>query len=148
MSIWTHVTGAIRIDSSSTIDDISYTRAFEEIFGKVLKYDSPSSVWEEAELCKDLFTPYGSEGGIEYYIYVNPDGFSMDKYAVLIIGDLRDYINTEEIVEWFNKILYDHGLLIRDAVLSIDVEGIERKVVSYDQEKGEQAFQNWLTWKS
>ena len=147
MSVWTHVAGAIRIDGCISVDEISYVRIFEEIFGKILKYDSPSSMWEEAGFHKDRFTPYGSEGGIEYHVYVNPDGFSMAKYAVLIIGDLRDYSNTEEIVEWFNKILYGHDLLIRDAVLSIDVEGIERKVVSYDPGKGEQAFQNWIARK-
>lgn len=119
MSQWTHVCGCIRIDRLFEKADREVIR---NALGKTLMWESPAEMWDEAENHPERYTPYGSEGGIEYDIWENPNYDCMAAYTVSIWGDLRDYSSVNEITNWFNKILYDSNLIIRDAVLSIDVE--------------------------
>lgn len=119
MSQWTHVCGCIRIDR--LFDDVN-CETIQNALGKALKWESPAEMWDEAENYPERYTPTGSEGGIEYDIWENPNHSCMAAYTVSIWGDLRDYNSVNEITNWFNKVLYDSSLIIRDAVLSIDVE--------------------------
>lgn len=131
MSQWTHICGCVRIDSFFG----STTKAkIEEVFGKILRYESPYWEWELQDGNPELYTPTGSEGGIEYDIWENPDKSCAASYTVSIWGDLRDYCSVKEISEWFNKILYGSDLPIRDAVLSIDVKWQEKAVLLYKYE--------------
>lgn len=121
MSCWTHVAGIIRVDS------ISRKINFEKLLGKQLKYDSPISDWEEADTYPDKYTPYGSEGGIQYSIWENPDKACMAKYSVSIFGDLRDFYDIDKIKEWFCDVL--QAVWVRDAVLSINCDICSQKVI-------------------
>ena len=128
MSQWTHVCGCIRIDC---IDHEGVNSKIEEIFGKTLYYRSPYWEWELQDSNPELYTPTGSEGGIEYDVWENPEKSHLASHTISIWGDLRDYCSVDKITEWFNKILYGSGLLIRDAVLSIDVEYQSKTVLLY-----------------
>ena len=128
MSQWTHVCGCIRVDS---LDHETMQENLRNILGKTLFYRSPYEEWEEQYEHPELYTPTGSEGGIEYDIWENPNHSHLDAYKISIWGDLRDYCSVKEITEWFNKILYGSKLLIRDAVLSIHVEWQGKTVLLY-----------------
>ena len=134
MSQWTHVCGCIRIEC---IDHGSVNSKIEEILGKILRYGSPMEEWELQDSNPDLYTPTGSEGGVEYDVWENPKEYELPSHTVSIWGDLRDYCSVKKITKWFNKILYNSGLLIRDAVLSIDVEFQNKTVLLYKYGAGE-----------
>lgn len=131
MSQWTHVCGCVRIDS---IDHDEVNEGIERVFGKIATWDSPIDVWEEYDEHPELYTPTGREGGVQYDVWENPYENHMASHTVSIWGDLRDYSSVEKIAKWFNKILYDSDLLIRDAVLSIDVEYQQKVVLVYDDD--------------
>ena len=134
MSQWTHVCGCIRIDSLNhkTMKDL-----IRNAMGETLYYSSSMLKWEEAEEHPERYTPMGSEGGIEYDIWENPNHNHLDAYVVTIWGDLRDYNDVQEIADWFNKIIYNSNFLIRDAVLSIDVEFQDKTVLLYKYKANE-----------
>jgi hypothetical protein len=128
MSQWTHVCGCVRIDHLFNWKVIN--PRIKEAFGKVLQYESPEQMWDEQKNHPERYTPTGSEGGVEYNVWENPDKRSMASHTVSIFGDLRDYNNAEEIIEWFNKIC--KSFMIRDAVLNIDIEYEKTVTVIYD----------------
>lgn len=128
MSQWTHVCGCIRVDC---LDHEKVNSRIEEILGKILYFESPMWEWELQDSNPELYTPTGSEGGIEYDVWENPNHSCMASHTISIWGDLRDYCSVEEITKWFNKILYNSGWLIRDAVLSIDVGWQSKTVLLY-----------------
>lgn len=134
MSQWTHVAGVIRIDDFGSISH----EELQKIIGKTVKFTSSLSVWNEYDTAPELFTPTGSEGGIEYIIYDNPEKSDMNRYNIMIIGDLRDYDDANAIKAWFENILYGNGLMIRDAVISIDVEYKNKIVMTYKEESNSQ----------
>ena len=131
MSQWTHVCGCIRIDCLS---HEKMQERMQNALGKILMWESPMEMWDEADVHPERYTPYGSEGGIEYDIWENPNHSCMASHTVSIWGDLRDYSNVNEITDWFNKILYSSHLIIRDAVLSIDVEYQSKTVLVYNDD--------------
>lgn len=131
MSVWTHVAGIARIDSFDVIPN----ETFEEKIGYVVKWESASWEWDLANTKPELFTPFGSEGGVNYSIIENKEEGSVDKYCVTFYGDLRNYDDVDAVECWFEKILYESGFMIRDAVLSIDLEFGEKRIVFYDEKK-------------
>ena len=134
MSQWTHVCGCIRVDC---LDHKRVNSRIKEVLGKILQYENPMGAWEEQENHPELYTPTGSEGGIEYDVWENPSKTDLASHTVSIWGDLRDYCSVEEITKWFNKILYDSGWSIRDAVISIDVEWQGKTVLLYKYKANE-----------
>lgn len=163
MSQWTHVAGLIRLDSigaqiikAGVIDKDHYiVMAAREALGHTWKYDAPSDL----HACT---VPEGSEGSLQYVVERN-EGEYEDSHAlswgfVAIYGDLRDYDSADPIVEWFKSALeklrnpasevpveqmnpFDKAMhmlrtfAIRDAVLSIDVEGLPRTVLSWNDQQ-------------
>ena len=136
MSQWTHVSGNIRIDSLFGIDDLTL-EILEEILGKVIDFEDEGE-WETK-------LPLGSEGSIKYVIWENPRESALAHYSVSIFGDLRNYDDVNEIEKWFEGVLFskyniisrktkkpfEAHLIIRDAVLSIDVEYQDKVVLVY-----------------
>lgn len=123
MSQWTHVCGCIRVDAiRGIIGDAPETLRIK--LGKIVRYED-----EDYETT----LPCGSEGSIQYDIIVNPDKQDLAAYVVPIWGDLRGYSNVEEIKNWFNGVCDSIGM-IRDAVLSIDVEYGTQEIVRYKKE--------------
>ncbi len=115
MSQWTHVNGSIRIDSLRMLGaDID----FKEMF-KTADYESDYTEWDSCNV------PMGSEGSIDINIWENLSECAMAAYTVNFFGDLRDYDSEKEIVDWFTKIVENKEIMIRDAVMCIDIEGRE-----------------------
>ena len=107
----------------------------ENILGKIINFDDEGD-WETK-------LPLGSEGSIKYHICKNPNENSLAQCSVSIFGDLRRYDNVDAIEEWFKSVLFfkynldtpkgkvEMGLMIRDAVLSIDVEYQDKVILVY-----------------
>jgi len=144
MSQWTHVAGVIRIDGMPFVVGLNQEQERAEIHkmvGNTCSYDDDAPKWDACNV------PCGSEGSLQYsYSFADHDeateGFiastSLSRSAIAIWGDLRDYDNENEIIEWFKGTLAkfqpnhpeNKGLFsIRDALLSIEVEGQGKKAV-------------------
>lgn len=163
MSQWTHVAGLIRIDSvgatvitSGVIDkDHHIAEVVRTALGHTWKYDDSE---EEADACS---VPTGTEGSLQYVVQRNEgeeDSHGLSWGFVAIYGDLRNYESVEGIAEWFKGALeklrkpaaeitveamnpFDKAMhllgtfMIRDAVLSIDVEGRPRTILSWNDQQ-------------
>lgn len=113
MSVWTHVAGIIRVDGFGINPD------FDKIMGKELRWGS--SDWEHAEMFPMDYMPFGSEGSLSKSIWKNPDSSSMAMYTVSVFGDLRDYEDSQAVIDWFIEVC--DKLWIRQAVITVHTEG-------------------------
>ena len=111
MSVWTHVSGVIRLD---------YIRDKDDIF-KILGITS--NFYDYQEACK---LPSGSEGSI-YYTTVkdsHPMQVDSESQSIVITGDLRDYDDIEELESWFRKVVkdLDSAMMVRSCFLFATTE--------------------------
>lgn len=130
MSIWTHVTGAIRIDGVLALGDKYTIEILKKFLGNMCKFSSTQEEW------KNCTVPRGSEGSIQYHIHEYDKGLPW--VVVTVWGDLRDYGDLEgdfdKIVEWFTKIC-GGTYIIRQAILEVEVEGKTPCVLRWDGSK-------------
>ena len=126
MSQWTHVAGTIRLDALFNRDE----RLVKKILGPTCDYCSKAEAWK---LTEDSDTPCGSEGSLQHAFFPYPEPVSEDGYesnsvmwgSCVLWADLRDYEDVEAIEKWFTRVIGDFAenhILVRDAVLKIDVE--------------------------
>jgi hypothetical protein len=135
MSQWTHINGSIRIDylqlenpDKEIIEDI------KKHFGNICDFYSNREMW------KNCNVPLGSEGSVQYDVQLTGDAHSLARVRIQIWGDLRNYENTEEIIEWIKQATKE--LIIRDGVIQIDVESKEKTILIWNDDKDE--WQNIL----
>lgn len=122
MSVWTHITGNIRIDGAPGLTKISTVEALKKVLGNTCSFDDDEAVWDACNV------PKGSEGSLQYEVIEYGDGLLW--VTVAVWGDLRDYDFIAEIKAWFERILCAEGLIVRQAVLSVSVEN-GREVIYY-----------------
>lgn len=106
MSVWTHVNGVIRFDGIAALGDS------KPDCGNMAHFEDSEEVWDKCDI------PCGSEGSLTINIWENPDETCLARWTVTIFGDLRDYDNDDEIIEYFNRITKDN--FIRDGLFSIN----------------------------
>lgn len=137
MSQWTHVAGIIRVDGVGNLIGLTHEDEkgrLEELLGHTANYDSPREDWDKCNV------PCGSEGSIQYKVEMTGKPDDVVRGHVSICGDLRDYENVKEIENWFRGVLekiHDvkgasaqrYPFIIRDAVMSIDVEFSGRRLI-------------------
>lgn len=164
MSQWTHLAGIIRLDNMDAnivnllteVKKDKITEAVVKALGQTCNYDSSLEQWDRCGV------PMGSEGSLQYAVFPNSDGdeHSLSWGYIPIWGDLRDFGNEKisEIQDWFQKSLErlltpegfgpvegmslykkaDYMLssfMIRDAVLSVDVEYSPPIIFLWDDDK-------------
>jgi len=117
MSVWTHVAAVVRIDDFRFSDDQPIPD-WDEIFGKECLFDAPSEVWDDCEAHPEKYLPCGSEGTLQKTAWINPDSHMVAAYTVTIFGDLRDYENLDEIIDWFKEKVDSSKIGIRQAVIT------------------------------
>lgn len=110
MSYWTHVNGAIRVDSTPLTND------------EVKNLFKTCTFWgttEEREACN---VPRGSEGSLQVSVWVNPVKRDNRRFVITIFGDLRGFEESQhhEIIEWINAIITDNEMSVRDGVLTLN----------------------------
>lgn len=114
MSAWTHVAAIVRVDGWVTNDDMT------KIFGKECLWNSDEKVWDDMQKDMAAYLPAGSEGTLHMTVWINPDASSFPRYTVSIFGDLRDYWNGLDIIDWFrDKLKYIGDLSIRQACIEV-----------------------------
>ena len=124
MSIWTHVAAIIRIDNLGINPPDIGTKASWETFSEE-KWREVLSLSDDecdAECYKIKSTrPCGSEGSLDASLWVNPNKGRMPNYMVTIWGDLRDYKDFDEIIEYLSSITA--GRSIRQGIATITKSG-------------------------
>lgn len=163
MSQWTHLAGLIRLDSVGAQLVRAFPGSIPEklkaavvkALGNTCNFDSPREAWDQCTV------PSGSEGSLQYSVFPNSekDNHALSWGYVPIWGDLRDFGSEDvpKLAEWFEKSLArlskpegfgdpaDMDVLekanymlstfvVRDAVLSIDVEGELALILLWDDE--------------
>jgi len=116
MSKWTHVAGIIRVDTIVALTGGNPRHDLLDVLGPVSTFHVPRD---------DTTLPYGSEGSLEYDIIRTGTDNSMSWGYVAIYGDLRDYTDHLEIIDWLEKTvndIYAKGIWIRNVSMCIDVE--------------------------
>ncbi len=121
MSQWTHVNASIRFDGIKGL-----TKELTEAdLGKMCKWeDKDSSHWNSSKL------PCGSEGSIEYKIVKTGSEHSVASMVVVFTGDLRDYDDTQEIIDYFSSIV--EGRMVRSGIIEVSVEYGTLVILQYD----------------
>jgi len=122
MSVWTHVAGIVRFD------DIRIINAKLDWLGEPVRWED-----DDEEKWRNCILPCGSEGSLEYQIYENPDPCCVARWCVQFWGDLRDYDDEEEIIDYFKKITKDKW--VRQGVFTIHVEFYRTRTFVYDVDK-------------
>lgn len=172
MSQWTHVAGIIRLDSigANTIrapveaKNNQIKASVTKALGNTCDYNSNEESWAQCSV------PCGSEGSLQYSVHPNTekDDHNLSWGYVAIWGDLRNFdMNDVPIIEeWFQRSIEllkkpervkeleevtmqekaEYMLsvfLIRDAVLSIDVEFKPKLLLSWD-DKAKKLLSSYL----
>lgn len=132
MSRWTHVAAVVRIDDIGAI--FGDTTDWNAYFGKELRYTSQSHLWDEAEEHPERFLPRGSEGSLTLHVLENPDKNNINRYNVMIFGDLRDYDTPDVILDWFKEKV--NGItMVRQAVITIETEYVKTITWAYEEKE-------------
>lgn len=123
MSYWTHVNGAIRVDSVPLKN-----KEIKALF-KTCKFGSPAEDWEVCNV------PRGSEGSLQVLLHFNHDKYEACKIAMTIYGDLRGFDESQhhEIIEWINAIITDNEMSVRDGVLTLNEKTYRYNEVRNDE---------------
>lgn len=146
MSIWTHVAAVIRYDSlrlgSPQIDAAmrpspgntylpDYSELTNNINSKSQQYKELMKKWDRMKV--ECNIPCGSEGSLDFRVVENPNESALAAYVVTIWGDLRDYQDIDEIINYFRRIT--EGKMIRGLSASIEVEGRDWVTLTWANEK-------------
>lgn len=113
MSQWTHVNGSIRIDGIPGMMP-------EPDFGVI-------KTWEDGDF-DEATVPCGSEGSLQYKTTVVGEGLVW--LNTQIWGDLRDYDNVDEIIEWIES--STQNSMIRSGIIEIGVESSYTIILQYN----------------
>lgn len=120
MSVWTHVSGIIRLDDW-TFDE-STRNNYDELT-KMFKMSVSENNWK-----KGCNMPCGSEGSLHYVVIPDADKSCVNFCQISFWGDLRDYDSKDvdrEFHQWLNKIvkkLEKKNYLVRQLVFLVESE--------------------------
>ena len=117
MSIWTHITGCIRVDDMKMILQPNNKTDFSKIFVR--------NTWSHPNDNGNL--PTGSEGSIDVEFIERTDDDTSDYMRVIaLFGDLRDFDeeDCQNVIDWWYSIPQSLGndCIIRQAVLQVSPE--------------------------
>lgn len=117
MSIWTHITGCIRVDDMKMILQPNNKTDFSKIFVR--------NTWYHPNDNGNL--PTGSEGSIDVEFIERTDNDAFDYMrAIALFGDLRDFDeeDCQSVIDWWYSIPQSLGddCIIRQAVLQVSPE--------------------------
>lgn len=117
MSIWTHVAAVIRFDGLQLFGDTPPE------LGNGCAYHDPKEKWDRCDI------PTGSEGSLQTHLWVNPEKNNLAAYTATIWGDLRDYTDVKEVIDYLKRITKDK--MVRNGVATIEVEGEQAVILHY-----------------
>jgi hypothetical protein len=122
----------IRFDTLQLGSDYELVERVKKRMGILCDYEDDEKIWNACTI------PKGSEGSIQYEVILTNDCNSLARIAVAIWGDLRDYENVDEIVNWIKRIggtdLRKDFLGVRSGIVYIEPEFKSPTVLRYDKE--------------
>ena len=127
MSVWTHVNGQIRLDNWDREPKLPF-------LGKMAIFTVNTYGEEARKLLSECEVPYGSEGSLRWEFHQDPPSSSVCWGYISIDGDLRDYDNINEIIEWLQNSTKE--LNIRQGIIQVETEGLDVRILSYDSKNG------------
>lgn len=135
MSQWTHVNGSIRFDALR-IEGMPFNTVakIKELLGNTALFEDSKEVWDKCNV------PFGSEESIQFNIWDNPNKSSMAAFVVSMFGDLRNFgmEDVPKIKEWFKRVTETEHVMIRSAILEIDVEYSDEPIIlRFEKKEGE-----------
>lgn len=124
MSIWTHISGSVRIDGLFLdLESIEgFSNNLKERFGNTCQFNDDEVVWDACNV------PCGSEGSVQYRIVPYNYSGAIMWGSVLIWGDLRNYSNVQDVHEWIRRAC--DGMLIRQCAVLVEIEFGERFLIT------------------
>ena len=131
MSQWTHVTACIRFDALRMVGMPN----MKPDLGITASYEDAREKWDQCNV------PCGSEGSLQHYMWEDPNTSSLAAYTAMFWGDLRDYDDEQEILDYFTRIT--EGKMIRSGVIEIAVEYKSTKVYRYESDP-DASEQRWI----
>ena len=132
MSQWTHVCGCIRYDALRMANmPYNTIESIKELVGHPVSFDDDKEKWDACNV------PCGSEGSIQFVFWANPKLNHVAAFTVGIFGDLRDFGKDDvpKIKEWFEKVTKTDGIIVRSAILEIEVEGEKESIILRHQKE-------------
>lgn len=137
MSQWTHVIGAIRLDSvrNNHIKKFDFNEVFKTWNSDWLhnvNLTSPEVKKRRRLEIEQCNVPAGSESSLQFHVWENPNIEVFPAYNILIWGDLRDFGSVkdiETIKDWWENILnyfknHKNFSGVRQAFLKIEIDGL------------------------
>lgn len=114
MSIWTYANIKFTVRKSMTVSDIEEYFGFMDTWEHLYMFERRNDDISKSKSNEFLLLPCGSEGTLDILIKKT----AKNKTVFHILGGLRDYSNTENIVDWFNKIIAkdknnDYNIIIK-----------------------------------
>jgi hypothetical protein len=135
MSVWSHITGAVRLDGGLFEDNEAIENQVKEMFGNTCHFYSSEQEWDECNV------PCGSEGSLKYEFIAEKDESFIGAGIVLIWGDLRRYEleDWDEIEDWFTQCMKNisesENFFLRDnAILTVTSMGKSLHLVGMTDE--------------
>ncbi len=127
MSVWTHINGQIRLDNWNR-------EPKQPDLGKMAIFTVNTQSEEARQMLSECEVPHGSEGSLRWKFHQDPPSNSVSWGYISIDGDLRDYDNVNEILEWIKTSTAE--LNIRQGILQVEIEGLNTLILSYDYNNG------------
>ena len=121
MSIWTHVTGVIRLETGLKLDD----NDIENLIRKRILYKAPEELKKEYKTHPERFMPKGSTGSLNFHVYNNQNKYELTSCIISIFGNLEDYSDTDEIIEWFKSCVRSSIYTVRQACITVSELSID-----------------------
>ena len=115
MSIWTHVTGVIRLETGLKLDDDD----IENLIGKRILYRAPQKLKDEYKEHSERFIPKGSNSSLNFHVYNHDNKYELPSCIISIFGDLEDYSDTDAIIEWFKSRVKSSIYTVRQACITV-----------------------------
>lgn len=115
MSIWTHVTGVIRLETGLKLND----KDIEKVLGKRILYKAPQELKDKYKEHPEKFMPKGSNGSLNFHVYNNQNKYELPSCIISIFGDLEDYADTDAIITWFKACIKSSPYTVRQACITV-----------------------------
>lgn len=111
MSLWTHVTGTIRIETGKELTETD----IENLLGKRLPYNASQRLKDAYRISPEDFMPER----LNFCIHNHHTKYELNSCIVSVFGDIDDYVHEENILAWFRERLENSKLTIRQACITI-----------------------------
>lgn len=139
MSQWTHVSGMIRFDTMQVMLGISNEQLIQRVkarMGNTVDFADSEEKWNKCNV------PKGSEGSIQYEVFLTNEENHLARVAVAIWGDLRDFEDVDAVEAWVKKVgvngIERDMLGVRSGIVYVQPEGQAPTVLRYmEGPKGE-----------